>query len=81
MMNRRKGILKILHYIFLLSIIVLGLMTIIGTGGGGGGGDGTTTTTTTTTTTPDGTTWTYMVYIAGDNNLSQAAIGDINEMA
>ncbi len=24
--------------------------------------------------------WTYMVYIAGDNNLSQEAFGDINEM-
>ncbi len=24
--------------------------------------------------------WTYMVYIAGDNNLSSAALGDINEM-
>ena len=24
--------------------------------------------------------WTYMVYIAGDNNLSPAAVGDINEM-
>lgn len=42
---------------------------------GGGGGD------------PDDETptggsakWTYMVFIAGDNNLSTAAIGDINEM-
>ncbi len=26
------------------------------------------------------TDWTYMVYIAGDNNLSSAAIGDLNEM-
>lgn len=80
MMNRRKGILRILRYILLLSMIVLGLLTIVGTSEYLPGESTDNTATSTTSTTSDGTTWTYMVYIAGDNNLSQAAIGDINEM-
>lgn len=43
---------------------------------GGGGGDGPSL----APSLPVQAKWTYMVYIAADNNLSQAAIGDLNEM-
>lgn len=36
----RNGFIKNLRYICLISVIVFGLMTIVGTGGGGGGGGG-----------------------------------------
>ncbi len=74
MMDKRGGILKILRYIFLSFIIVLGLISIVGTNVPDplGSDDDSSKT--------SGTKWTYMVYIAGDNNLSDAAIGDINEM-
>ena len=78
MMDKRVGILKILRYIFLSFIIVLGLISIVGTNAPdpfGNDGDSSE-----TNSTGGGTKWTYMVYIAGDNNLSDAAIGDINEM-
>lgn len=39
-MKRRKGRLKVFHSICLVSIIVFGLVAIIGSGGGGGGGSG-----------------------------------------
>ena len=78
MMYKRGGILKILRYIFLSFIIVLGLISIVGTNVPdplGNDGDSSK-----TSDTGGDTKWTYMVYIAGDNNLSDAAIGDINEM-
>jgi len=78
MMDKRSGILKILRYIFLSFIIVLGLISIVGTNAPdplGNDGDSSK-----TSGTGGDTKWTYMVYIAGDNNLSDAAIGDINEM-
>ena len=47
---------------------------LVSCGGGGGGGSS-------SATAPAATAeWTYMVYLAGDNNLSAAAIADINEM-
>jgi len=46
MKKARNGFIKALPYLCLVGVIVLGLMTIIGTGGGGGGGDGSTTDTT-----------------------------------
>jgi hypothetical protein len=72
-MRKTGSTLKNLQYLLLLGVIALGLITIVGSGGGGGGntGDGG------TATKAD---WTYMVYIAGDSNLSSAAVGDINEM-
>ncbi len=78
MMDKRGGILKILRYIFLSFIIVLGLISIVGTNVPDplGSDDDSSK----TSDTGDDTKWTYMVYIAGDNNLSDAAIGDINEM-
>ncbi len=62
---------------FINVVIVLFSFLAIGCGGGGGGGD--------SDNGDNGDTsgnanWTYMVYIAGDNNLSSAAVGDINEM-
>ncbi len=39
-MKKGNEFLKLLRYICLSCVIVLGLMTIVGTGGGGGGGDG-----------------------------------------
>jgi hypothetical protein len=86
MKNFRAKFVKNIRYLFVAGIISLGLIAIVGSNGGGGG------TSTTSVTdgsgggdTGDGSTttksgWTYMVYIAGDNNLSSAAIGDINEM-
>lgn len=76
---------KALRYFCLIGVIALGLMTTIGTGGGGGGDDGGGGDSTTSNGDSGGNTtgkakWTYMVYITGDNNLSSAAIGDINEM-
>jgi len=38
MKKSRNGFVKNLHYICLIGVIALGLMTIVGTGGGGGGG-------------------------------------------
>ncbi|HEX5276810.1 MAG TPA: clostripain-related cysteine peptidase, partial [Fluviicoccus sp.] len=51
------------------------LLMLAACGGGGGGSSG-------GGVTPPAAMadWTYMVYIAGDNNLSSAAIDDINEM-
>jgi hypothetical protein len=40
MKKSRNGLVKNLHYLCLVGVIALGLMTIVGTGGGGGGGDG-----------------------------------------
>lgn len=48
------------------------LVIIQGCGGGGGGGGN--------DKPSSKKAWTYMVYMAGDNNLSSAAYGDINEM-
>lgn len=49
----------------------------VGLSGCGGGGS-TSSPVVTTPTTPKA--WTYMVYMAADNNLSEAAVADINEM-
>lgn len=73
------------HHLYTLTIMFLvGCLTGCG-GGGGGKNDVTTTTTTSTTTTTTqptaGAKWTYMVYIAGDNTLSDAAVADLREMA
>jgi len=38
----RNGFIRNLHYLCLVGVIALGLITIVGTGGGGGGGSGTT---------------------------------------
>jgi len=40
MKKARNGFMNILSYLCLAGVIVLGLMTIVGTGGGGGGGGG-----------------------------------------
>ncbi len=50
MKKGRDRFSKNLHYLCLIGVISLGLMTIVGTNGGGGGGGGTTTTTTGDTT-------------------------------
>ena len=75
---------KTLRYFCLVSVIALGLITIVGTGGGGGDDGGGANSTTSNGDSGGDTTgkaeWTYMVYITGDNNLSSAAMGDINEM-
>lgn len=52
----------------------LGAVWLLTACGGGGGGPAL------APSTPATAQWTYMVYIAADNNLSQAAIGDLNEM-
>jgi len=62
--------LKIL-LVFVLSVAAVSFLGACGGGGGGsssGGGGG-------------GRQWTYMVYLGADNNLSDAGIGDIEEMA
>ena len=38
MMKVRNGFIRNLHYLCLIGVVALGLMTIVGTGGGGGGG-------------------------------------------
>ncbi len=53
MTKAKSGLIKNLHYLCLMGVIALGLMTIVGTSGGGGGGDTTTTTGDTTTPTTD----------------------------
>lgn len=59
-------------------IALLLLMVLAGCGGGGGGSDSGSG----GTPPPTGTTksWTYMIYMGGDNNLSEAAKQDILEM-
>lgn len=59
---------------FLFRTSFLCLSSLLVSCGGGGGGSS-------SATAPAATAeWTYMVYLAGDNNLSAAAIADINEM-
>ncbi|MBW2078936.1 MAG: hypothetical protein JRI71_15585 [Deltaproteobacteria bacterium] len=56
---RKTGIrfMKNLHYLLLVGVLALGLITIVGSGGGGGGdGAATTTDTTTDTTAPEDVT-------------------------
>lgn len=62
----RFNITRPIHGVLLLALIILSAC-------GGGGG----TSTPLTVPTPK---WTYMVYIAGDNSLSDAAITDLQEM-
>lgn len=59
MKKARNGFIKNLHYLCLIGIIALGLITIVGSNGGGGAGDGgnTTPTTDTTTDATSGQTW------------------------
>ena len=57
--------------------IAVAVLSACGGGGGGGDGDGGTTTTDTSTS---GASWTYMVYMGADNNLSRAGLVDLNEM-
>lgn len=40
MKKSRNGFIKNLHYLCLMGVVALGLMTIVATGGGGGGGGG-----------------------------------------
>ncbi|HQI80782.1 MAG TPA: clostripain-related cysteine peptidase [Deltaproteobacteria bacterium] len=54
------------------AILVLLCFQAAGCGGGGGSSGG--------TTPAEKTRWTYMVYMAADNNLSDSGLGDINEM-
>lgn len=56
--------------LLLLSGLISLLLAAAGCGGSSGGSS---------STSPPGT-WTFMVYMAADNNLSDAGIGDINEM-
>ncbi|HXK46220.1 MAG TPA: clostripain-related cysteine peptidase [Deltaproteobacteria bacterium] len=56
--------------LLLLSGLITLLMAAAGCGGSSGGSS--------STSSPG--TWTFMVYMAADNNLSDAGIGDINEM-
>ena len=60
----------------LLSVAIAATVLLAGCGGGGSSS------TSSPVVTPPNTTkaWTYMVYMAADNNLSEAAIDDINEM-
>ncbi|MBF0225264.1 MAG: hypothetical protein HQK76_07390 [Desulfobacterales bacterium] len=66
---------KIFFQVFKISILfvigLIGFISVIGTGGGSNEDE----------TKPSvKAKWTYMLYMAGDNNLSDAAFGDINEM-
>ncbi|RZU47034.1 cysteine peptidase C11 family protein [Fluviicoccus keumensis] len=64
-----------MHFVF--RAICLMLVSLLLASCGGGGGDPLAG----NTPSPTGEAeWTYMVYIAGDNNLSASAIADINEM-
>ncbi len=58
--------------------IVLALSTVFLSGCGGGGSHTPTKSVVNNPSTPK--EWTYMVYMAADNNLSEAAIADLNEM-
>ncbi|MEW5733808.1 MAG: clostripain-related cysteine peptidase, partial [Thermodesulfobacteriota bacterium] len=54
-------------------LAILALLALVPACGGGGGGG--------SSASASGTpAWTFLVYIAGDNNLSPAAVADINEM-
>lgn len=64
-----RNYLKIL-LVFALSVAAVSFLGACGGGGGGDNGGGGT-----------GRQWTYMVYMGADNNLSDAGIGDIAEMA
>lgn len=59
-------------------LLTAGLLTACG--GGGSGGETSSNTSGGNTTPTAQAKWTYMVYVAGDNNLSDDAIKDINEM-
>ncbi len=76
-MNMRSKKTRELNWIIFGCVISILMLLSCSSGGGGGGGGGGSTDNGNTTGTAN---WTYMVYIAGDNNLSSAAIGDINEM-
>ncbi len=78
MMKTDSRFFKTLRYLCVVGVIALGLITIVGTGGGGG--DSTTSNGDSGGDVTGKAEWTYMVYITGDNNLSSAAMGDINEM-
>jgi len=76
MPTEKEVVLERLRYImlplFFLFLVFILNISFSGCGGGGGSSDNGDTT--------GKAKWTYMVYISGDNNLSSAAIGDINEM-
>jgi len=61
---------KLTHLIFIAASLLLS----------GCGGGGSSSKTSVDNNTSRSAKWTYMVYIAGDNNLATAAINDINEM-
>jgi clostripain len=62
--------MKIRQVASLIIALILASTTLSCGGGGGGTGGGSV----------SGRQWTYMVYMGADNNLSNAGIGDINEM-
>ena len=66
------------HAVLALIFFLLWFVAVGCSSGGGGGDDDDDDDNPPQTAT--GAKWTYMVYVAGDNNLSTAAFGDINEM-
>ena len=73
MKKARNGYIKNLHYLCLVGVIALGLMTIVGTGGGGGGG-GTTATDTTPATDTTGGSYAISGYIQKGPFISGSSI-------
>jgi len=61
-----------------LAMLFLSIVVLVACGGGGGGGDDGSDTTSGTSTSD--ASWTYMVYMGADNNLSNSGLVDLNEM-